>query len=443
MKSKNDLLNDFDHAGEYCYNIIKELFPLCRSITGNELRNTLLYFQSILPEMIIESVPSGYSALDWTVPFEWNIQEAYIEDAENNRVVDFKLNNLHVVGYSIPVDEWLSLEELQSHLHSLPAQPNAIPYVTSYYKENWGFCIAQEQRDKLDSENYHCVIKSELAPGELNYGELLIPGETDREILLSTYVCHPSMANNELSGPAVACALALWIKSLKKRKYSYRIVFIPETIGSLVYLSKNIDVMKEKVVSGFVLTCVGDDRCYSYLPSRAGNTLADRVALKALGEIDPDFIRYTWLDRGSDERQYCAPGIDLPVALVMRSKFYEYPEYHTSLDNLDFVSPDGLQGGFNALRRCISILEANVVPRIEILGEPQLGKRGLYPSFSTRDTFDVVKCMMGAISYCDGTMDLLAISEKIGRSFQEVSDALRPLIEAKIITVTEPFPPSY
>jgi aminopeptidase-like protein len=422
-------------AGEFCYGMVEELFPICRSITGQGLRDTLSYFQSFLPEMNIQSVRSGEPVFDWTVPDEWTIRDAYIADDAGKRVVDFRSNNLHVVGYSEPVDIQLDLDELQKRLHSLPDQPDAIPYLTSYYRRTWGFCLSHRQRMTLPPGRYRAVIDSDLKPGILNYGEIFLPGDDAREVLLSTYVCHPSMANNELSGPTVTCALAIWLKSLPRRRYSYRIVYLPETIGSLAFLSRNLAHLRTNVVAGFVVTCVGDNREYSFLPSRAGNTLADHAAIQALTEIAPGFKKYTWLDRGSDERQYCAPGIDLPVALVMRSKFYEYPQYHTSLDNLEFVSPAGLQGGFEALRRCIFMIENNCIPEVSVLGEPQLGKRGLYPSLSAKDTFPRVKCMMDALSYCDGKRDLLEISRIVGQRFGDVLDALAPLMECGLVKI--------
>jgi len=260
-----------------------------------------------------------------------------------------------------------------------------------------------------------------------------LPGELDQEIFLSTYICHPSMANNELSGPVVTTALSQWLKTLTDRKYTYRIVFIPETIGSIVYLSQNIEYLKEQVIAGFNITCVGDDRCFSYLPSRNGNTLSDFVALHVLKHTDPDFIRYTWLDRGSDERQYCAPGVDLPIASIMRSKYGEYPEYHTSLDNLELVTPTGLQGGYDALRKAIEIIEKNVYLKSTVLCEPQLGNRGLYPTLSTKESGRQVRAMMNMLSYCDGQNSLLDIAELIDEPFWELFPLADKLIKQDLL----------
>jgi len=408
---------------------LKDLFPICRSITGEGVRTTLNYFKNILPDLTLHEVPSGTKVFDWTVPDEWKIREAYIEDESGNRIIDFKNNNLHVIGYSEPVDIWLDLEDLYEFLYTLPEQPNAIPYITSYYKRRWGFCLTHEQLLSLKKGKYHVFIDSKIEAGVLNYGELILPGTTDKEVFLSTYVCHPSMANNELSGPVVTVAISKWIMSLENRKYTYRIIFIPETIGSIVYLSKHINHLKRFVIAGFNITCMGDERCYSFLPSRNGKTISDRVGLHVLKHTDSDFKMYTWLDRGSDERQYCAPGIDLPIATVMRSKYNEYPEYHTSLDDLSLVTPVGLAGGLAVLKRSIHILENNTHLRSNVLCEPQLGKRGLYPSLSTKNSDKHVKTMMNLISYCDGSRSLLEISELIAEPFWELLPIVEKLIK--------------
>jgi aminopeptidase-like protein len=424
--------------GVEIYLLLKRLWPLNRSITGDGVRQTLAILREHLPDMVICEVPSGTKAFDWDVPKEWRVNKAYITTPSGDRICDFQKNNLHLVGYSAAVHKKIMLSDLQSHLHSLPNQPSAIPYVTSYYQERWGFCISEDERIKLQDGEYEVCIESELFLGSLTYGEYLIKGSSQKEVLISTYVCHPSMANNELSGPCVSTYLARWLNSLKERKYSYRIIFIPETIGSIVYLSKNLDRLKRDVFAGFNVSCVGDDRSYSYLPSRRGNTISDKVARHVLRWIDPSFHSYGWSQRGSDERQYCAPNVDLPIASIMRTKYGEYPEYHTSLDNLELVvSPKGLEGGFNALKCAIQALECNTYPVSTVLGEPQLGKRGLYPTLSTKISDSKIRVMMDVISWADGETSLLSMAEKINVPIWELYPIIDTLVMHKLITLNE------
>jgi aminopeptidase-like protein len=415
---------------------MRDLFPICRSLTGPGVRETLQYFREILPDLKICQIESGTQVFDWVVPDEWTVRDAFIENELGERIVDFKINNLHLVGYSVPIDEWMSLDELQLHLYSLPNQPDAIPYVTSYYKRHWGFCLSENQRSGLRDGRYHVVIDSDLKPGILNYAELIVKGETEEEVFLSTYVCHPSMANNELSGPVLTVALAKWLMEKRNRKYTYRFVFIPETIGSLVYLNQNLNLLKERVIAGFNINCVGDERCYSYLPSRLGNTISDRAIKHVLKHISPDFKEYTFLERGSDERQYCAPGIDLPVASLMRSKFHEFPEYHTSSDNLDLVTANGLQGSFIAHCKVIDAIECNMVPVATILGEPNLGKRGLYPTLSADKKSTNVKTILDIFTYSDGKLDLLDIAEIIGVPIWVVLNVTKNMIDKGLLKQT-------
>ena len=400
--------------GDDIHNFARILLPFNRSLTGIGVRETLEAIRNEIPELEIFSVPSGTQAFDWEVPLEWQVNEAYVLDPLGNRILDYKTNNLHLVGYSAPFLGVVGLQELQEHLYSLPDQPTAIPYVTSYYQDRWGLCISNAEREKLIEGKYRVVIDTIKFAGNLNYGEIVIPGAIDKEIFLSTYICHPSMANNELSGPSVLTFIAKWLQDLPVRKYTYRIIFIPETIGSLVYLSKNLIHLKENVYAGFNLTCIGDDRAYSFLPSRNGNTVSDKIAQHVLKNLDRDFVIYKWEDRGSDERQYCAPGIDLPIASIMRTKYAQFPEYHTSLDNLEnVVTPSGLFGGFNAVMRCLEALEKDCNPLIETLGEPQLGKRGLYPTLSTKTSGDSVRTLMNLITWSDGNTSLIDIANKL------------------------------
>ncbi len=415
------------------HSFLQRLFPICRSITGNGVRQTLSILKEELPGLQIHEVPSGSQVFDWTVPDEWNITEARLTGPDGAIIADFSHCNLHVVGYSEPVDLMLSLEDLQEHLYSRPDLPEAIPYVTSYYARRWGFCLKHSVREKLKPGMYHAVIKSTLAPGHLTYGELVLPGHSEKEVFLSTYVCHPSMANNELSGPVVALALARWLQTAPRR-YTYRFVFVPETIGSITYLSKNYQQLRERVVAGFNLTCLGDDRAYSYLPSRKGNTLADKAALHVLQHFAPDFVRYTFHDRGSDERQYCSPGIDLPLCSVMRTKYHVFPEYHTSLDDCSLVTEQGLQGGFEIMRKVLAAIEENATYQCKVLCEPQLGKRGLYPTLSTRySCTEQVDLMMDLLAYADGTMSLLDEAEIVGADVFRCSDVMRQLEEQGVV----------
>lgn len=420
---------------EEMYELCERLFPICRSITGDGVRKTLQMLVEVYGnEINIHEVPTGTKVFDWTVPKEWNIKEAYIENSKGQRVIDFKNNNLHVVGYSLPVDKFVDLQELKSVVYTQPDQPDAIPYVTSYYKECYGFCMSQNQLDKLLEDTYHIVIDSELKEGSLTYGEIIIPGDTEEEVFLSTYICHPSMANNELSGPVVATFLAKWLNLLVKRRYTYRIIFIPETIGAITYLSKNLQYLKEHVIAGFNLSCVGDNRTFSYVESRYGDTLADKAAKNVLSFYYPDYKTYSFLKRGSDERQYNAPGVDLPVCAICRSKYGEYPEYHTSKDNLELISPEGLLGAYEVYQQCILSLENNYSYKINVLCEPQLGKRGLYPTTSQKGTYDAVKVMIDFIAYADGSNDLIDISNIIGVPVNELLTVIEKLEKVDLLT---------
>ncbi|MHB8062978.1 MAG: DUF4910 domain-containing protein [Ruminiclostridium sp.] len=417
------------------YALAEKLFPICRSITGNGVRETLQIIKEICPLLNIFEVPSGSQVFDWTIPKEWNIRDAYVEDEKGIKIIDFKNNNLHVIGYSTPVDAIMSLDELREHLYSLPEQLDLIPYVTSYYKERFGFCVSEKQRQALKPGKYHLYIDSELKNGSLTYGEIILPGESKEEVFLSTYICHPSMANNELSGPCLAIYLAKWLSQVERKRYTYRIVFVPETIGSITYLSRNLEQMKKNIAAGFVLTCLGDEGKFSYLESRYANTLADKVALNVLTFSEHEFLKYSYLTRGSDERQYCSPGVDLPVCSIMRTKYGQYPEYHTSGDDLDLISAKALGESFDVYKQCILALENNYNYKINCLCEPQLGKRGLYPTISSKNSANEVRTMMNFIAYSDGQNDLIDISNIIKVPVKDLLDIVKKLVDSELISI--------
>ena len=416
------------------YDLAARLFPLCRSVTGNGVRKTL----SVLAETVaieVHEIPSGTAAFDWTVPAEWNIRDAYVADENGRRVIDFRENNLHVLGYSVGFEGALSLEELKPHLFSLPDQPDAIPYLTSYYEPRWGFCLPHRKLEAMAPGTYHVKIDSTHEPGSMSYAELVLPGETDREVLLSTYVCHPSMANDNLSGVVVTSFLAKYLAEKPGRRYTYRVLFLPETIGPLAYLSRHKRVMVDRTVAGFVVTCVGDPGPFTYLQSRREGTLADRAAEHVLRHSGQTFSILDYTHRQSDERQYCSPGIDLPVGSLMRTKYGSYPEYHTSLDNLDFITPDALKGSLDMYRTLIDAIEANRTYQATVTeGEPHLGRRGLYPTLGSRtDTTARTEDMMALLSYGDGNNDLIAVADKHRKPIRTYLVAAEALLDAGLI----------
>lgn len=420
------------------YQIAGELFPICRSITGNGVRRTLEILKKWVPQMEIVEVPSGTKVFDWEVPLEWNISDGYIEDDSGRKIVDFKKNNLHIMGYSNPVDAFVMLEELKEHIYTEASQPDVIPYVTSYYMENYGFCMSENQKNSLPQGMYHMVIRSEKKQGSLTYAEVVLPGKSKEEIFFSTYICHPSLANNECSGPALAVYLAWYFAQKKERRYTYRFVFVPETVGTICYLSSHKDMMKARMVAGFNLSCVGDNGDYSIVESRYGNTLADRVLKNVLHNHCGEFCVYSFLERGSDERQYNAPGIDLPVVSFCRTKYGAYPQYHTSADNMDYISPQGFQGSFAVMTKVIEALEYNRNYQVQVFCEPQLGKRGLYPNVSRKGQYDAIYAMTTLLAYADGTNDLIAISDRIGCPIEMLIEIVEKLIEQNLLAVAKP-----
>jgi len=421
-------------TGDEMISLMQVLWLINRSISGVGLRKTLGIIKDFLPDLSIHEVKSGSRVLDWIVPEEWEITLGTLESPNGEIIADLEVNNLHVLGYSASVEGEFSLEELLPHLYSLPNQPDAIPYVTSYYQKNWGFCISDTVKKQLKPGTYKAKIESRHFEGSISYGELLLPGASKKEVFISTYCCHPSMANNELSGPCVAVALAGYLNNLKDRKFSYRFVFIPEIIGSAAVLENKMNHLKENVIAAFNLTCVGDNRTWSFMPSRNGKTYSDRIALHALKHHTKKYDMYNWNDRGSDESMYCAPGIDLPVVSVMRSKYGTYPEYHTSLDTIGgVVNAEGLQGTLDIHKKMIEIIENDCRPVALIYGEPQLGRRGLYPMISSKGSTDRVKNMLNLISYADKEHSLLEIAEKCNVPFVEMISEIEKLVSHDIL----------
>ena len=421
--------------GEQIYELMEELFPICRSITGEGVRETLRVLKEVCPVLKTYEVPSGTQVFDWVIPKEWNIRDAYVEDSEGKRVIDFNENNLHVVGYSLPINKMLDLPELKKMIHTYPKLPDAIPYVTSYYNETSGFCMSQNAFDKLKDGIYHAVIDSDLKDGSLTYGEILIPGKSKKEVMFSTYICHPSMANNELSGPCVAIYLANHLLQTE-HKYTYRFVFVPETIGSITYINRNLDQLKQNVIAGYNLSCLGDDKTYTCVSTRYGNTLSDRTAEIILKYKFPEWNHYSFLNRGSDERQYNMPGIDIPICGIYRSKSNEYEQYHTSLDNMEFVSAKALQDSYVFILDLIFVIEHNAIYKNQCLCEPQLGKRGLYPKTSSRGSSKAEGAFktIDFLAYADGTNDLIDIANIIGLTFKDAYEIAKKLKDAELIT---------
>ena len=416
------------------YDFATKIWSYNRSLTGSGVRETLEAIKLEVPTLKTRSFSSGLKVFDWEIPMEWNVNYAYIIDPNGNKICDFSTNNLHLIGYSESIEVDLQLSDLQDHLYSLPEQPDAIPYITSYYEQRWGFCISERQRQKLQEGIYKIRISTSKTMGTLDIGEIFIPGVDKKEIFLSTYICHPSMANNEISGITVNTFMAKYLAKRTNLRHSYRFVFIPETIGSITYIYHNLKKMKKNIIAGFNLTCIGDERSYSYLPSRSGDVLSDRAALHVLENEYPGYKKYSWLDRGSDERQYCAPGIDLPIASLMRTKYGEYPEYHTSLDDLNnVVTANGLMGGFDLVRKVIEVLEMDVTARPKTLCEPMMSKRHLYPTLSTKNLHLDIKLRMNIISYLDGKKSLLEIANLLGKPIQLVYNEISTLKEMGVV----------
>jgi len=426
MDLNNDPVDHIDEKdlGEHIHALVRRLYPICRSITGDGLRKTLRIINSYAA-LEIREVPSGSRAYDWQIPREWNVRDAYIRDSLGNRVVDFKKNNLHLMGYSVPVNKKAKREELLGHLHTMPEHPDWIPYRYSYYKDDWGFCLSDNALKALNEPEYDVYIDSTLENGHLSYGEAYFPGTSSDEILFSAHACHPSLCNDNLSGLAIAAYLARTIGS-KKHRYSYRFLFLPTTIGPLAWLSRNEDKLS-RIKHGLVLACLGDAGISTYQESRIGNADTDRAMVVALRDSGTPFNVRPFTPYGYDQRQYCSPGFNLPVGCIMRSPNGCYPEYHTSADNLDFVQPAPLADSFSKILATINVLEndykyLNLRPK----GEPQLGRRGLFDKAAELG-------LMWILNYSDGHHSLLDIAEISGHRFTFLKEGADALVETGLI----------
>ena len=416
------------------FSLIEELFPICRSITGNGVRATLNHISKRIP-LEIHEVPSGTQVLDWQVPLEWNITDAWIKTSTGDKIVDFKSNNLHVLNYSTTVHKKVSLKELKAHVHTLEETPDLIPYRTSYHHEQWGFCMSHNQFQELADETYEVMIDTTLKEGHLSYGEFLIKGNSDEEVLISTHICHPSLANDNLSGIAVATYLAQTLNAHKKNlKYSYRFLFLPVTIGSITWLSLNEKHLKH-IKHGLVLSLLGDKSKFNYKKTRKGTCEIDAIVTFCLNEAHDDYGLLEFSPYGYDERQYCSPGYNLPVGRLSRALHGEFVEYHTSADDLDFIHKDKL---FEALKLLISIVNVlennNTYINQNPKGEPQLGRRGLFKKTGgQRETKDFQMALLWLLNLSDGENSLLDIAKRSKLSFEMIIDAAQELAKVGLL----------
>lgn len=412
------------------------LWPICRSLTGDGVRQSLQILQEIIP-LELHEMPSGTTCFDWTVPDEWNIRDAFILTPSGEKICELSKNNLHILGYSEPVDREMSWEELAPHLHTLPEMPDAVPYLTSYYRRTWGFCLPHRQWESLPREGrYRVRIDSTLAPGHMTYGDLLLKGETEREIIFSSYICHPSMANNELSGPLTLAFLYRAIAAMPRRRFTYRFILIPETIGAIAYLSQHGKRMKEKVKAGYVLTCTGDRGGFTYKNSKDESADVNRVARHVLRHSETLWRELPFTIGGSDERQYCSPGFNLPVGSLMRTPYQQYREYHTSLDNKSFLSFAALEETVQVYLRIVRLHELNRCYRNTVpYGEPQLGKRGLYPALGgQKQRADELSRRLHLLSFADGRTDLITIADRVGADALDFAGEIELLSTAGLLT---------
>jgi len=418
-------------VGPAIHALMRELYPICRSITGDGVRQTLARLKQEVP-LEVHEVPSGTKVFDWTVPREWNIRDAYVKNSNGERVIDFRRHNLHVVSYSVPVRGKMSLAQLRPHLHTLPDQPDLIPYRTSYYKEAWGFCLPHRQLEQMSEDEYEVCIDSTLHDGHLTYGECLLKGASAQEVLISCHACHPSLCNDNLSGVAVATFLAKHLARVSLR-YSYRFLFIPGTIGSITWLSLNEDRARA-IAHGLVLTCIGDRGNFTYKKSRRGNAEIDLAVSHILKHSRRAYTTVEFSPYGYDERQYCSPGFDLPVGCLMRSHHGEFPQYHTSADDLDFVDPVALADSFATILSVFDLLEHNrTCMNLNPKCEPQLGKRGLYSAVGGTNIRQLEMAMLWVLNLSDGNFSLLDIAERSGLAFHTINEAADMLLRHDLL----------
>ena len=422
------------NAGKEMLNFAKKLFPLYRTLMGPDIRKSYEFFTNTHPEFKELSFNTNQKVFDWEIPEEWVINEAYIEHESGKKFANFSENNLHIMGYSVSVNKELSKEELLSHIHIHPTDPKAIPYVTSYYKKDWAFCLSKEQLKSLPEGNYRAYIDSNHKKGKLTLQEAFIKGDSEKEIFFSSYLCHPSMANNELSGPVLLSNIIDYVKrKYPSPKYTYRFLLGPETIGAISYLSLFEKKLKKNLISGFVLTCVGDNDNYSHVQSPYGDNLSDKALTAALIGLK-NVQKYSFLERGSDERQYCSPNIDLPICTFCRTKFGEFDEYHTSADNMKKISNEGLNAAFEVIKNIIDCFELSLFPKVKIKCEPHLGKRNLYENLSIRNgNSSQSKIRLHIISYCNGKNTIFDIANLIQVPLKEIIFEINSLKKLKII----------
>jgi aminopeptidase-like protein len=419
-------------VGDEMHELIADLYPICRSITGDGLRETLRRIATHVP-LVVREIPSGTQVFDWTVPREWNIRDAYIKDGRGERVIDFAASNLHVVGYSTPIRRRMPLAELKEHLATIPEHPDWIPYRTSYYRDAWGFCLSHNSLLELEDGEYEVCIDSTLEDGHLAYGEYLIAGERDDEVLISTHVCHPSLANDNLSGVAVATLLARTLGE-QPRRLSYRFLFVPGTIGAIAWLSENRSAVS-RIKHGLVLTGVGDAGSPTYKRSRRGNAAIDRAVEHVLRHSGGGYQVIDFSPYGYDERQYCSPGFDLPVGCFMRTPWGRYPEYHTSADDLDFVRPEALADSLETVLAALSVVESDATyVNLNPYCEPQLGRRGLYRAAGGRKDESVRElALLWVLNLSDSRHSLLDIAERSGLEFAAVRAAADTLFDHELL----------